>query len=785
MTLGSMHATLSKIVCQSFTSLFLAQQSKNVLVVGASSFEKRLLIEALAGETEMRLIIDNSRRYSLVIKEITVGIKYLAQIFQAIPRFSPCLFLLEDIHILGEQRPAMVDEDIVHSAYSINQGLQMQYLMLPFEWKDPRPYYAMSRQLKFHRHPLRGALNPAAGVFAKVHVFESVFTKWRMAGPRLSEYNFIAFEVDKEAAEKRKEIKEPIRGDKERIRYAARMPSSLSVHIDTSRRFTPLPISAETVLALKEKKRFKREKQVEEMALLRVMRTQFNTELALRINVWEYSMRLKVAALSNLVLTNLYVQLDRVIDLLLVLDTVRSHRGVIVFASTHAPETLDRALRRPGRFNETVGVPAFPSALTRWFNTRSIFEDLRSTYCKSYSFPVTGQITRGVTINIAQLYSGPKSDVISLAQRKQITDIIELKDNPKYQVFLEKLRISENPTFYDETINQFWRLSDPAAHQLLSKADTVDEGIIYGTTLRELFSKTELKQTLSGRDRRPGLYDMQSNDNLTLEKPGTLVDLVNFEIHARSFVKISLGRKFFKPHFRNNLNLSKRQKRLLDTWSMYNSQRQSPVRVFPHETPTTAWMRQYRATTEDTQGFSKTKFLNYSQACKSIVTLVLFSTDPKAEEKPELNLMRRKFELTYSMDLNDSKNFLQQLSRYYALYESPNFVKLALMYLFSGRVGEAFVNLTDRGWKRRKTSQLQNTFSPSSPFGSPLRSSSSPKGRSESRSEDEQINPAFGKTLGQKPIESPASASPSASNLDSASASASLEFDENENTISN
>ena len=49
-TLEAMHYSLSKIVCQIFSGLFVHQQSKNVLVVGSSSFEKRLLIEALAGK---------------------------------------------------------------------------------------------------------------------------------------------------------------------------------------------------------------------------------------------------------------------------------------------------------------------------------------------------------------------------------------------------------------------------------------------------------------------------------------------------------------------------------------------------------------------------------------------------------------------------------------------------------------------------------------------------------------------------------------------------------------
>jgi SpoVK/Ycf46/Vps4 family AAA+-type ATPase len=46
--------------------------------------------------------------------------------------------------------------------------------------------------------------------------------------------------------------------------------------------------------------------------------------------------------------------LDMIVDLLIILDKVRSYRGFVVFASTSSPTLLDPALRRPGRFDEVI-----------------------------------------------------------------------------------------------------------------------------------------------------------------------------------------------------------------------------------------------------------------------------------------------------------------------------------------------------------------------------------------------------------------------------------------------
>ena len=68
-------------------------------------------------------------------------------------------------------------------------------------------------------------------------------------------------------------------------------------------------------------------------------------------------------------LDNLYAKVNMITELLLMLDSVRSNKGFVLFATTHMPSILDPALRRPGRFDETIYLPVQRSKhINRWNN---------------------------------------------------------------------------------------------------------------------------------------------------------------------------------------------------------------------------------------------------------------------------------------------------------------------------------------------------------------------------------------------------------------------------------
>ena len=82
-----------------------------------------------------------------------------------------------------------------------------------------------------------------------------------------------------------------------------------------------------------------------------------------------YSVRAKVAILAELSLSNLSAKLDMITDLLVIIDSVRSNKGFVVFATTDIPHVLDPALRRPGRLDETICLPNISNSAVLNFNT--------------------------------------------------------------------------------------------------------------------------------------------------------------------------------------------------------------------------------------------------------------------------------------------------------------------------------------------------------------------------------------------------------------------------------
>jgi hypothetical protein len=128
-----LQAPIGSIVCQIFGGIFYKQISKNILVVlnqnnqKNKGLEKSLLIQAIAGETELKIISDSAHRYAMVMQGVAVGIKLLKDVFEALCAAGPCLFVMEDIHVIGERRPFLIDEaspNLTESIYNKNQSMQ-------------------------------------------------------------------------------------------------------------------------------------------------------------------------------------------------------------------------------------------------------------------------------------------------------------------------------------------------------------------------------------------------------------------------------------------------------------------------------------------------------------------------------------------------------------------------------------------------------------------------------------------------------------------------------------
>jgi hypothetical protein len=88
-------------------------------------------------------------------------------------------------------------------------------------------------------------------------------------------------------------------------------------------------------------------------------------------------------------------------DLLVIIDSVKGNRGFVIFATTHLPDLLDPALRRPGRFDETISLSPIPALYSRWMNYRYNMKYLNSSLFTTYSIPFNSTFNKGTTLDLA------------------------------------------------------------------------------------------------------------------------------------------------------------------------------------------------------------------------------------------------------------------------------------------------------------------------------------------------------------------------------------------------
>jgi len=355
---------MGSLVCQIFAGILYKQISKNVLIVGnanqrkrkndsspllneaSASLEKTLLVQAIAGETELKIITDNAHRYALVYRGVAVGIKLLRDVFDSLSLQTPCFFLIEDIHAIGERRPFLLSDDTPEGGQNSEIHEKNQVL------------YQLSKHVISHyKKPYKGDFS----LSIPTNHFCFDFFKGR---------NQNNSQIGKASITRQNTVSPKIRHTEtpDGEQKAPRILSSRLLRPSTEL-LSPPATSPFSVLTLKEEKKFKTHKKVSDLPWTgRIMNTAQGESSGLQDSQKTgpaYSVRAKVALLADIAISSLSVKLDMITDLLVIIDSVKGNRGFVVFATTHIPFVLDPALRRPGRLDETISF-GFSSKSHSW-----------------------------------------------------------------------------------------------------------------------------------------------------------------------------------------------------------------------------------------------------------------------------------------------------------------------------------------------------------------------------------------------------------------------------------
>jgi len=411
----SVQHPIGSIVCQIFSGIFYKQISKNILVLGSPGIEKSLLIQAIAGETELKIITDSAYRYAMVYRGVAVGIKLLKDVFEALSLHTPCIFLMEDIHAIGERRPFLIDESTPNSTESTyNKNKSMQSLFLKEKSSSSREgLYKSNKHLlthykKAYKEPRGLATNHFSFTFLfGDFLFDSKLKSSKLRNNEIKLSSGLSIQVmKKENQSINKQSKnQQESGQTQTSQDLMISSSSLLINKSNAENLSPPKSSPFSVLILKEATKLKYKKTVKEIPWFGLPGEQYSL-----ISKYNYSIRVKVALLAELVLSNLSVKLDMITDLLVIIDSVKSNRGFVVFATTHIPYILDPALRRPGRFDETISLPLIPAIYSRWVNYRSNVQYLNSSVFTKYSLPFNTNLSKGTTLDLTKVNFGFEKD---------------------------------------------------------------------------------------------------------------------------------------------------------------------------------------------------------------------------------------------------------------------------------------------------------------------------------------------------------------------------------------
>ena len=413
------HYTLGSLICQIYAGVFPKQVSKNILVVGESGTAKTFFLRALAGETEMKIITENASRYAVVQRGVAVGMKYLRDVFDAIALQTPCFFVMEDLHIIGSKRPFMISENENTQNGQSSFGLEQQEV----HETNQMIYQSSRHSISDFRRPYKGDFSMGIPTNYFLQTFYSPFfssrgnqntnknfsnlhsqSGWRpfhggqdssfytlQKGHQFQNSQFFGgnfsssvwnslsspLPIDSlEAALQNTGIQEKEKSNFESFstkKNAKKIQSLLQ--FSKEQIFAPPATSPFTVLMMKEQKKLKPKKIVQETSW-----GGLSADQILLYQKESSSIRAKIAVLADKTLNLSRGKFDMITDFLVIIDSVRSNRGFVVFGTTHKPSSLDPALRRPGRFDETLSLSRTPNFLNRFEIFKMNLENSASTF---------------------------------------------------------------------------------------------------------------------------------------------------------------------------------------------------------------------------------------------------------------------------------------------------------------------------------------------------------------------------------------------------------------------
>jgi SpoVK/Ycf46/Vps4 family AAA+-type ATPase len=350
----SIHTQLGWIIKDNLLTTFTQTPSKNALIVGPPGPEVTSMIRALVGELELKFMVDTARRYTTVIRNVAIGARHLKEVIYTVSVEAPCLFVLEDIHLIGQRRQLLIAED---EQLHLLEKDQVTNLDEPYEQDNVINLFEKHTLLHYEK-PFRGDYSflISSNCFAYDYFSEAPPSRLRRVG-RFTDSHYDLLAIEHELIKRR---------GLENLSNAQATEPSLSLTSTAQARpptkeVKAAPNSPLTVAIEKNKKAFRPRRIVKNMPLGGI-----SWDMWMLLSRYDYSIRSKVALLAVLTEDALGEITDTITDLLVMLDTVRGTRGLIMFATTHDPTSLDPALRRPGRLDETLRIPRYSSLVTRW-----------------------------------------------------------------------------------------------------------------------------------------------------------------------------------------------------------------------------------------------------------------------------------------------------------------------------------------------------------------------------------------------------------------------------------